>query len=302
MENTATLVGLPLPAQTPAPAQEQGQDKVQAKESAENESILGDLSFAQVIATALAGATSFALADRIGVAGSLIGAAIGTVVTVVGSQIFKQIINKSADKLESFVRQDGAEREEELFLSKANRLQRKWQVAVCLIACAICSVFIYAAIVNFATNGKGIGTSSEAAYTTVEEGNRTGESPALAPAPVEMSIPADGERIEASSQEPAQSAPAATPGTPAATSGTPAATPGTPTATPSTTFSGTDASSSSSATPDTSSEAPAAEEAPAQSEAAMEEPVETAPSEIAPADEATDAAAASDPVSVQPEV
>lgn len=58
-----------------------------------------DLSIAQVIAGALAAATVFLLSSVIGVAGSLIGAAVGSVVSAVSSQIYKKMLSASADKL-----------------------------------------------------------------------------------------------------------------------------------------------------------------------------------------------------------
>ena len=179
MENTATLAGLPLPAQTQTRTQARTENQTP---SAEDERLLGDLSFAQVIATALAGATSFALSDKIGIAGSLIGAAIGTVVTVVGSQVFKQIIRKSAHKLGDLVQRDenpkGSDAAEMPVLSKANKLQHRWRIAVCLIACAISSVFVYAAIVSFATNGEGIGTKPHSAPEQATEATSVCETEA----------------------------------------------------------------------------------------------------------------------------
>lgn len=54
---------------------------------------------AQVIAGALAAATVFLLSSVIGVAGSLIGAAIGSVISAVSSQVYKKALSASADKL-----------------------------------------------------------------------------------------------------------------------------------------------------------------------------------------------------------
>lgn len=62
-------------------------------------SLFDDLSIAQVIAGALAAATVFLLSSVIGVAGSLIGAAIGSVISAVSSQIYKKALSASADKL-----------------------------------------------------------------------------------------------------------------------------------------------------------------------------------------------------------
>ena len=61
--------------------------------------LFDDLSMAQVIAGALAAATVFLLSSVIGVAGSLIGAAIGSVISAVSSQIYKKALSVSADKI-----------------------------------------------------------------------------------------------------------------------------------------------------------------------------------------------------------
>ena len=58
-----------------------------------------DLSLAQIIAGAAAAATSVMLASQIGIAGSVIGAAVSSVVTVISSQIYRKFITASAEKL-----------------------------------------------------------------------------------------------------------------------------------------------------------------------------------------------------------
>ena len=62
-------------------------------------SLFDDLSAAQVIAGALAAATVFLLSSTIGIAGSLIGTAIGSIVSAVSSQIYKKVLSASADKI-----------------------------------------------------------------------------------------------------------------------------------------------------------------------------------------------------------
>ena len=58
-----------------------------------------DLSFAQLAAGALAAATSFLLSSKIGIAGSLIGVVVGSVVSAVSTQVYKKAIAGSADAL-----------------------------------------------------------------------------------------------------------------------------------------------------------------------------------------------------------
>lgn len=59
------------------------------------------LSVAQIIAGAAAAATSVALASYIGLAGSIIGAAVSSVVTVVSSQLYRRFLDASARKIKT---------------------------------------------------------------------------------------------------------------------------------------------------------------------------------------------------------
>lgn len=61
--------------------------------------LFDDLSIAQVIAGALAAATVFLFSSSLGVAGSLIGAAVGSIVSAVSSQVYKKVLSASADKI-----------------------------------------------------------------------------------------------------------------------------------------------------------------------------------------------------------
>lgn len=61
--------------------------------------LFDDLSIAQVLAGALAAVTSMLLASRIGIYGSVIGVAVGSVVSAVASQLYKKFLTASAEKL-----------------------------------------------------------------------------------------------------------------------------------------------------------------------------------------------------------
>ena len=61
--------------------------------------LLDGLSAAQVAASGLAAATSFALASKIGIAGSIIGVAVSAVASVVASQVYRNLFDASARKL-----------------------------------------------------------------------------------------------------------------------------------------------------------------------------------------------------------
>lgn len=59
------------------------------------------VSAAQVIAGAAAAATSVALASYIGFAGSIIGAAVSSIVTVISSQLYRRFLDESARKIKN---------------------------------------------------------------------------------------------------------------------------------------------------------------------------------------------------------
>lgn len=74
-------------------------DTPQEQTQTKKEMLFGDLSAAQVIATALAAVTSMLLSSQIGIAGSVIGVAVASVVATVATAFYKNFLNKSADKL-----------------------------------------------------------------------------------------------------------------------------------------------------------------------------------------------------------
>lgn len=78
---------------------EQEQFIGQTQAIAPKEKLLEGLSIPQVIAGAAAAATSVALASRIGIAGSVIGAAVSSVVTVLSSQVYRHFLSAGAAKL-----------------------------------------------------------------------------------------------------------------------------------------------------------------------------------------------------------
>ena len=61
--------------------------------------LFDDISIPQIIAGAAAAATSVALASKIGIAGSGIGAAVSSVITVVSSQVYRHFISASAEAI-----------------------------------------------------------------------------------------------------------------------------------------------------------------------------------------------------------
>lgn len=71
--------------------------------------VLGDLSFAQILASALAAGVSFSLSSQIGVAGSLIGAIVGAAAATVASSVLNNLFSKSAEAIKAAVATDANE-------------------------------------------------------------------------------------------------------------------------------------------------------------------------------------------------
>ena len=65
------------------------------------EGLFDGLSIAQIIAGAAAAATSMVLASKIGIGGSVIGAAASSVITVVSSQLYRRFLDASAEKIKN---------------------------------------------------------------------------------------------------------------------------------------------------------------------------------------------------------
>lgn len=68
--------------------------------------VFGDLSFAQILASALAAGVSFSLSSQIGVAGSLIGAIVGAAAATVSSSVLNNLFSKSAEAIKGAVGPD----------------------------------------------------------------------------------------------------------------------------------------------------------------------------------------------------
>lgn len=71
--------------------------------------VFGDLSFAQILASALAAGVSFSLSSQIGVAGSLIGAIVGAAAATVASSVLNNLFSKSAEAIKGAVATDANE-------------------------------------------------------------------------------------------------------------------------------------------------------------------------------------------------
>ena len=67
------------------------------------------ISLSSIAAGALAAVTSFLLSAKIGIAGSVIGVAIGSIVSAVSSQIYQNVLHESGRKLQDVAGTTGDE-------------------------------------------------------------------------------------------------------------------------------------------------------------------------------------------------
>lgn len=78
--------------------------------SQDKKNLFDNVSFAAVIASALAAATSLFLSTKIGLAGSIIGAAVAAGASSLAMQVYQSILSKSAEKIRHFSSaEDGAD-------------------------------------------------------------------------------------------------------------------------------------------------------------------------------------------------
>ena len=183
------------------------------------------ISVAQVLAAAAAAATSMLLASNIGIAGSVIGAAVSSMVTVVCSQLYRNALDASAQKLRakqilsSSARinhnaevtnlQDAAHNGERVLTARiaptklqaraaAERSASKRKVALASVAIAIVAVISCAGLIMLSTQGQGLGTKTPSPFgaTAQEEPVSAGPADELAasrPSPEGAQTP-DGEQ------------------------------------------------------------------------------------------------------------
>lgn len=149
----------------------------------EKKGIFGDLSGAQVIATALAAVTSTFLSSQIGIVGGLIGVGLGAAASAIVTSLYKTLISRSAEKLKNLgqknqeqiagvmdsselddyeIGPDGTRIASESMreaASQQDKRQKRIAVIIATVA-AIAAVAIGAAVINTATAGNGLGTKT----------------------------------------------------------------------------------------------------------------------------------------------
>lgn len=177
--------------------------------------LLEDLSMSQVLAGALAAVTSVALSSRIGIAGSLIGVAVASVVSTVASQLYRGMLRRANDKIRELAASDGEESAAESSnpygldrpsdpsvhetsgraatpsgvrvapaeLRAAAHRRRQEKIHRRVIAAAVVSslaaVAISAGVVLLATNGEGLGQRTGAAQESEAAATTTEHHSAL---------------------------------------------------------------------------------------------------------------------------
>lgn len=178
--------------------------------------LFDDISIPQIIAGAAAAATSVALASKIGIAGSVIGAAVSSVITVVSSQVYRHFISASAKALKGthtavdypagvyepveFNAEEhlgGAATTQEMrqiagrattarvapdnlrAKAAAERSQTQKKVIIFSIAIAIVAVIVCTGAILITTAGEGLGERPEpilSSRTTEHDADNTGQS------------------------------------------------------------------------------------------------------------------------------
>lgn len=152
---------------------------------------LDGISVAQVIAGAAAAATSMLLASRIGIAGSVIGAAVSSAVTIICSQLYRHALETSAEKLklkQLGIGDDGHVAASDAYRSAAapagrrgariapaalqiraaeERQATQRKVLIASIALAVGAVALTAGAILLGTAGQGLGTRPEPLFPAI---------------------------------------------------------------------------------------------------------------------------------------
>lgn len=182
----------------------------------EKPSLFKGVSITQILATSLAAVTSFMLSNQIGVAGSIIGVAVGAAASAFASQIYQNVIRRSTHKFRS---SDNNEYDQQVYPnsnqstlentqympqpqcapshnyypntashagqpSRVNRTptsSRKHTraltvVTILSIIFTITTVILYAMFLNFITNGSGLGPKVSTSSVVTEKTADTSNS------------------------------------------------------------------------------------------------------------------------------
>lgn len=175
--------------------------------------LFNGISVAQVIAASAAAATSMLLASRIGIAGSVIGAAVSSMITVICSQLYRNALDASAQKLKAkqassglahgtamsdsavtepndtfaapyAARLEGRNLTARIAPTKlqaraaAERSATKRKVAVVSVVIAVAAVAASAGIIMLTTSGEGLGVKVPSLFASTDQQAVAPEDPA----------------------------------------------------------------------------------------------------------------------------
>lgn len=154
---------------------------------AQPKGLMNGISIAQVIAGAAAAATSMLLSSKIGIAGSVIGAAVSSAITIICSQLYRRALDASAEKLKSSQQAANA------YAAKpepspsigahaarvaptklraraaAKRSAEQRKVVILSAVLAVATVAITAAVILATTAGEGLGTRTQPIFRAPAE-------------------------------------------------------------------------------------------------------------------------------------
>ncbi|MDY2777941.1 MAG: hypothetical protein SOU51_06140 [Collinsella sp.] len=173
---------------------------------AKRKGLFEGLSLAQVAASSAAAATSMLLASRIGIAGSVIGAAVSSVVTLVATQLYRRMLTEGARKLQeaketvhrprasAYTGSDPAEgwsthpgdpaRGARIAPTKiraraaAQRARMQRKIALVSIALSFLTLALVCGAILLGTAGEGLGTRPDPIFSHMSQPEEDVEAPA----------------------------------------------------------------------------------------------------------------------------
>lgn len=94
----------------------------------------GNIKWSQILAGALAAVTSFLFMNKIGIAGSVIGAAVASIVTALATQVYQDVLKASHDTMQKITGADGDSTDSQSGDSQGDgKAQRKPRAAVAVV-------------------------------------------------------------------------------------------------------------------------------------------------------------------------
>lgn len=183
---------------------------------------LGDLTLTQVAASALAAVTSLAFSRHIGIAGSLIGAAVGSVSASVAGALYRSALDTSFEKIhkvahrgeETVETHAAAQRKLDSIRSLARRVTRAAVTLAVALLVGFLAVNAFAYGVERLTDGQGIGPREPIIEYVTQQAAPADEAGAIADDTAEATpaevTPAEATPAEAPAAETADQAPAET--------------------------------------------------------------------------------------------